>query len=345
MMLYSAIKYTQLHKLLNVCGLFQQEACGMKKSLSFAMTFIAMLVFSLGALGEKPASTIVTGRHRGDQFSDEKIPSRGRVSDVYIFSDSNHICAVQMQFVFPDGHTWLSPRHGGPGGQQNSFHLDADEYIIGLSGQYNDYIDSLQIHTNKRTSPLFGGSGGTQEYSIDVDAGNQGAGFVGRSGRYLNAIGLNFVSLTITQIRQTMVFGGGGGSAFSDESVPRGARISEVRVRSGNAVNSIQAIYTLLDGRLFEGKIHGGDGGALGVFQLDPDEYVTGLSGHSGENINSIAIRTNKRTSQVFGGDGSGGIFIINVPAGKQAIGFTGRSSSYLNAIGLNHAAVERKQR
>jgi len=173
-------------------------------------------------------------------------------------------------------------------GQENSFVLSSDEYITALSGR----------------------CGGTQHYRIDVDAGNQAVGFVGRSGRYLNAIGLNFVPLMIPQAGQTIVVGGAGGAAFSDPGIPRGAKISEVQVRSGDRINAIQMVFKLLDGRILEGQVQGGEGGTPGVFQLDPDEYLVGLSGSSGVHIHSISIRTNRRTSQVFGESSGGNIFL-----------------------------------
>jgi hypothetical protein len=316
----------------------------MKKSLSFTVLFGAMSIFSLAAFGQMPASTEIAGQQKGSEFSDERIPSGGRVTDIFVFAESS-ICAVQMQFVLPDGRTWTSPQRGASGCHQSSFHLDSDEYVVGLSGRYDTYINSLQIRTNKRTSLLFGGSEGTQEYNIDVEVGNQGVGFVGSSGRYLNSIGLNFISLATRLAGQTIIVGGKGGSAFSDENVPRGARISEVRIRSGDMVNSIQAIYTLLDDSLMEGPVHGGDDGSLGVFSLASDEYLTGLFGQSGPSINSISIRTNKRTSQVFGGIGGNAIFDVNVPVGKETIGFEGRASNVLDAIGLNYAIFDRRER
>jgi hypothetical protein len=109
-------------------------------------------------------------------------------------------------------------------------------------------------------------------------------------------------------------------------------------------INSIQAVYTLWDGRLLEGPVHGGEGGSLSVFRLDSNEYLTGFSGRYGTNIDSIAIRTNRRTSQVFGGSGGNAIFQINAPAGNQAIGLRGRSSNYLNAIGLNYTLINRSR-
>jgi len=272
------------------------------------------------------------------------LPTRGRVLEVRIFS-GNIVNAVQMRYILPDGRILAGPRHGGPDGQQNTFRLDSDEYIIGISGRYGANIDSLQIHTNKRASALFGGSGGNQDYRIDAADGSQAVGFVGRASRYLNAIGLTFIPLTILQVGQTSIFGGAAGSAFSDDNIPLGAKISEIRVRSGRTINAIQAAYILPDGRLFEGPVHGGGGGRLNVFPLDSNEYVIGISGRYGDHIDSLSIQTNKRTSQVFGRPEGNGILMIKIPAGNKVVGVAGRSGTYLNAIGLNYATVVPSQK
>jgi hypothetical protein len=247
--------------------------------------------------------------------------------------------SLELLYTLPDGRTQLSARHGGSGGRQNVFQLAADEYIIGLSGRYGDYLDSIRIHTNKRTSPLYGGRGGSYDYRIDVPSGNYGVGFVGRSGDYIDAIGLLYMPIYVAST-EAGIYGGRGGTPFSDTHIPLGARISEVRVYGGDFVDGIQAVYTLSDGRTLEGPVHGGTGGRRNVFRLDTGEYIIGISGRYGEVVDSLALRTNKRTSPTFGGRGGNRNFSFQVPSGNQAIGFTGRAGRYLDAIGLNYTPV-----
>jgi hypothetical protein len=173
-----------------------------------------------------------------------------------------------------------------------------------------------------------------------VADGNQAVGFVGRAGQFLDALGLTFIPIAVRQVGQTTIVGGSGGVPFSDPEIPLGARISEIRVRSENAINAIQAVYILPDGRLLEGPVHGGQGGSSSVFHLDANEYIIGFSGRAGRYINSLFIQTNKRRSQVFGVGGGPRIFNAKIPAGNQAVGFAGRSSDYLDAIGLNYATI-----
>jgi hypothetical protein len=292
------------------------------------------------AFGQQSAATVAAGGQGGSPFRDGDVAAGARVSEIHVFS-GKAVDSVQMLYALPDGRTLTGARHGGPGGRQNIFRLDPDEYIVGLSGRHGEYIDSLQIQTNKRTTPVYGGSGGSRNYRVDVPSGNYGIGFVGRSGDYVDAIGLTYLPLRLQIAGQTEIAGGRGGSSFSDRDIPLGARISEIRIRSGQSIDSIQAVYLLQDGRTFEGPVHGGRGGNLSVFRLEPGEYITGFSGRYGDYLDSLIIRTNQRTSQTFGGRGGSRNFAINVPAGNQVSSLTGRSGEYLDAIGLLYSPVD----
>ena len=320
-----------------------EEVHAMRKPFVYSLIVLSALVFGTSRFGfsQQPATTNIAGGQGGFLFADTEIPSGSRVIEVHVFS-GKFVDAVQMAYRLPDGRILMGPKHGGPGGQQNIFRIDSDEYITGISGLYGKYIDSLQIHTNKRTSPVFGGSGGDRQYRINVPDRNHAVGFTGRSAEYLDAVGLTYLPIRIQQISQTNISGGNGGSEFSDTDIPVGARISEIRIRSSQFVDSIQAVYVLREGSIFEGPVHGGGGGNFRVFRLDSDEYITGVSGRYGSFIDSIVIQTNKRTSPVFGGRGGNRSYRISVPPGNQAIGFVGRAGKYLDAIGLNYASTSR---
>lgn len=317
----------------------------MNRSFFRTTVLLAVAISGMSVLGfaQQPASTTVYGGQGGNPFSKMEIPSEARILEVNVYS-GDWVDAVQVSYILPDGRTLNSPRYGGDGGQRRVFRLDSDEYIVGLSGRYGRYIDSLRIHTNKRTSPVFGGRGGDRDYNIELASGNYAVGFIGRAADYLDAIGLTYLPLALRDLPQTTLAGGGGGSAFSDRDIPQGARISAVRVRTGDFVDSVQMIYTLTDGRTFEGTVHGGRGGRSNVFQLDADEYITGISGRYGNYIDSLAIHTNKRTSPAYGGSGGNRDFRIFVPSGNQAIGFAGRSADYLDAVGLKYSPIKPQQ-
>jgi hypothetical protein len=295
------------------------------------------------AIGQQFARTEVIGGSGGRSFSEPELPEGARVMEVRVRS-GEFVDSVQMVYMLAGGRTETGPRRGGSGGRNSSFRLDSDEYITGISGRYGDLIDSLRIHTNKRTSPLFGGRGGERDYRIDVPAGYQAIGFAGRSGSYLDAIGLAYIPID-TRTTQTRIEGGRGGSPFADQDIPERARISEVRVRTGDLVDSIQLVYTLPDGRRVEGARHGGRGGRTQVFRLQADEYITGLSGRYGDYIDSLRIHTNRRTSPLFGGRGGNRNYRIDVPSGNQAVGLAGRAGSFLDAVGLTYKPLGSRSR
>ncbi len=296
------------------------------------------------SLAQQIEATEIAGGRGGDEFSDFQVPPGAKVAMVHVRS-GERVDSVQMVYVLPNGRNVAGPRHGGNGGDLTSLRLDPDEYIIGISGRCGDGIDSLRIHTNKRISRPFGGRGGNRDFRINIPPRSQAVGFVGRAGEYLDAIGLTYVpiftpqrrggSMRATQISQTNLAGGGGGSAFADGEAPPGGRIAEVRVRSGDRIDSVQVVYRLPDGRSFDGARHGGTGGNERIFQLRPGEYITGLSGRCGDGVDSLRIHTNLRTSELFGGRGGDRDFRLEVPRGAEVLGFTGRAGEYLDAVGL----------
>lgn len=327
--------------------MFRASFCGV--ILSAAL----LLGGNAPAFAQQLSLTEVIGGSGGNGFSDAQPPAGARVVEVRVRS-AEVVDSVQIVYALADGRTVTGSRHGGSGGRESILRLDADEHIIGLSGRYGDSIDSLRIHTNKRVSQPFGGGGGNRDYRIEIPAGNQAAGFAGRAGDYLDAIGLTYTPIRAprrsglfsgapagpSQMAETPIAGGGGGSGFSDREAPLGARISEVRVRASDLIDAVQVIYLLPDGRSADGARHGGAGGRDFIFRLDSDEYVIGLSGRYGDNIDSLLIHTNKRTSQLFGGRGGDRAFRVGVPAGNQAVGFAGRAGDYLDAIGLTYSTA-----
>jgi len=314
-----------------------------------ASAILLFLAAAPPARAQQPASTELAGNRGGRAFADPAPPSGARVFEVRIAA-GDQIDSVQIEYAMPRGGNSSGPRHGGSGGRVMVFRLDPDEFITGLSGRYGENVDSLRIHTNRRTSELFGGPGGNRDYRIDVPRGNEAVGFAGRAGDGVDAIGLVYAPHPARgffgspgrrpgQEGDAGVAGGDGGSPFSDPEPRSDMRLAEIRVYAGERVDAIQAVYES-NGRIVEGARHGGGGGRATVFRLDRDEYVTGVSGRHGNVIDSIRIHTNKRTSELFGGSGGERDFRLDAPAGNQVVGFTGRAGRYLDAIGLTYTTV-----
>ena len=327
----------------------------MKKRLLMMglLSIFAVVCGSGRAAAQQVPATEVAGGNGGTPFLDS-VPEQGaRVIEVQVRS-GDHVDSAQLVYMLGDGRTESGPQHGGSGGSLNVFHLDADEYLIGISGRSGSYIDSIRFETNKRTSPTFGGSGGNRDFRIEVPVNTQVSGLTGRSGQYLDAVGLTFIPIRRKFFSslggeplpgQTPLAGGSGGADFIDDNISEGARIIEVRIEAGDFIDAVQMIYSFPEGRPTEAVRHGGRGGRVTSFRLERGEYIVGLSGRCGKYVDSLRIHTNMRTSQLFGGSGGEREFHVDVPDGNQALGFMGRSGEYIDAIGLTFAATPGPQR
>jgi predicted flap endonuclease-1-like 5' DNA nuclease len=129
-----------------------------------------------------------TGGKGGHEFSDYLVPPSARIKEVHI-SAGVFVDSLQVNYA-QAGALQSMPRIGGSGGRHHTFVLDDDEYITGISGRSGNYVDSLRIHTNKRTSDAFGGHGGEHEFQFVAPAGSEVAGFFGRADWYVDALGI-----------------------------------------------------------------------------------------------------------------------------------------------------------
>jgi hypothetical protein len=129
----------------------------------------------------------------GNNFDDSRILGpHNRISKIKIRS-GDWIDSIQTAWTDWKVIEIWGIQHGGTGGTESIFSLAPDEYVIGIEGKYHVYINSLQIITNKRKSPLYGGTEGIQFYSFNGgvrDTKLEVRGFFGSSGAFLNAIGV-----------------------------------------------------------------------------------------------------------------------------------------------------------
>lgn len=77
---------------------------------------------------------------------------------------------------------------GTGGGTMKEIQLSSGEYVIKVWGTYESYVNSVNIRTNLKTWGPYGKtSGAAYEYNV---ASGKFAGFYGRQGTYLDAIGI-----------------------------------------------------------------------------------------------------------------------------------------------------------
>jgi len=125
----------------------------------------------------------------GQEFTNYVVPAGAKIKEIHIFA-AEYIDALQLVYVDNQGQRVQMPKIGGLGGHRYVFILDDDEYLTGVSGSYGWYLDSFQLHTNKRQSEMYGGSSGEHEFALHVPKGHAVVGFTGRAEWYIDAIGL-----------------------------------------------------------------------------------------------------------------------------------------------------------
>jgi hypothetical protein len=141
------------------------------------------------ALGQQLYRMGPSGGVGGGPFFDKGMPSGSRVSEVRVRHGA-WIDAVQMIHKLSDGQPLSLPRHGGGGGTRSVFRLGPGEYLRAVSGRYGRFVDSIRFYSNMKSSPLYGGRGGAVDFYYQAPADYEIVGFLGRSGKFLDSIGV-----------------------------------------------------------------------------------------------------------------------------------------------------------
>ncbi len=255
--------------------------------------------------------------------------------------------------------------------------LDEDETIVAISVCSSNQIDSLQLHTSKRSLPRQGSDAGSCA-RVELNAGEQilkvwgsaGAaiqtiGFDTNQGRqfgpYGNAANGTAFGMTVYGgpqarfrgwrglvgnanagiMQLTLIqqgMGGAGGAPFTDRMAD-GERVSEIKTcwRNAGFVNSIQ-----METNIGRHTLHGGNFGnqQCRTDALESDEYLVEINGRAGAYVNAVGYKTNKgRQIGPYGGTG-GNAFSQTLSNPTQFYGLYGRSGSWMDQIGFIEPAA-----
>ncbi len=74
--------------------------------------------------------------------------------------------------------------------REDTFRLEPDEYLVGITVEYSRYVDRMTFHTDKRTYGPFGGTGGSLKKTLLAPAGRRVVGFTGRHWVFVDSIRL-----------------------------------------------------------------------------------------------------------------------------------------------------------
>ncbi|POZ59936.1 jacalin-like lectin [Chromobacterium alticapitis] len=130
---------------------------------------------------------------------------------------------------------------------------------------------------------------------------------------------------------RTQQFGGEGGSSFAD-NLTEVCRLSQINIRHGSRVDSIQGVWITPSGDQVTGSKHGGDGGELTSIVLAGNEYIVRVDGRSGSRVDQLSFTTN--LGNVYGPYGGSGGSAFSL-SGTHIGGFFGRSGSELDSVGF----------
>jgi hypothetical protein len=162
-----------------------------------------------------------------------------------------------------DLQRWLQhylPQRGGGGGGSHLLACDTGDVVVGIYGRAGLHVDQIGLTCADRYSDgslgstysrgPYGGTGGSS-FSRTCPSDAVAVGLHGRSGQYLDQVGLQCASVSSwprygTVTTTTTAAGGSGGSAFDDRCV-RGYALTQIDVRSGDYVDAVQGMCRILD--------------------------------------------------------------------------------------------------
>lgn len=129
--------------------------------------------------------------------------------------------------------------------------------------------------------------------------------------------------------------GGQGGNPFDAYDIPDDARLSAIHVYCEWVIDALRFEYVRADGTADGRPPVGGLGGNHHVFYLDDDEFLIGISGRCGWYVDGVRFHTNKRVSDLYGGQGGERDFALMAPPEYEISGLFGRSDWYVDALGV----------
>ncbi|HEX6374061.1 MAG TPA: jacalin-like lectin [Longimicrobium sp.] len=298
------------------------------------------------AISAPPEPFIVgpSGGTGGREFTTGVIPPGAVLRVIRVWHDA-FINGIATVYQVPGKDPFPLPMHGSDAGRCTPMELRHGEYVTEISGRYGAYVDSLVIRTSHGRVERFGGRGGHAEYRYTIFPGLELCGFGGQAGAVIDAIGPKLRRAEqFTARPDELVYGPSGdfhGTRFRDRPIPPEARITGVRLHVGSHLNGIGLTYEEA-GLAGDLALHGSRDGSAEHFVLEPDEYVTGISGCYSSAVRGIRVITNRRVSMPFGWDSLGVPFVFktrpaNGPgeAAYEVVGLLGYAGEGVDALGV----------
>lgn len=273
----------------------------------------------------------------GNIFDDVTNSSVAGVRVLNITFNEKQIGSIEVLYFWSNGSLYQGPRHGSilqPPGVR--IDLAENEYIEKVEGKTDGtVVNQLTLTT---TGPdyekkIYGPFGGEGPLSFSLEGFI--VGFHGRSGVYLNQIGVYSLGV----LKRSEAFGGSGGDLFdehTDTKTPPIVGVSKLFIGHGDRIDSIQAEYLLLGNVTWLGERHGGTKGNATAVTFDQGEVITAVELETDKEIVSrLTLVTEKQ----------GGVPARYGPFGKlgttphslkgNILGFHGKAGLYMDSLGF----------
>lgn len=282
-----------------------------------------------------------SGGTGGADFECGPVPAGAVIREIHVRHD-HVIRALGVGYAYPGEKVERLPVCGGTPGRDSIVRLREDEYVTQICGTYGQFVDSLEIITNRGFAGRFGGAGGRVAYQYYVPDGLELCGLGGRCSSAIDAMGLMFRPGTISRLYQQGPAGDPGGEPFDDPPLGTKSRITGVVIHhTDDSVLGIGLRYEE-DGRTGL-RFHGSRMGRAVELELQRDEYLVGIGGwYSGDGIRGVRIFTDRRVSLSYGCEDRQLPFMFKTrkfddrtPGRYEIVGLLGRAGWRLNALGV----------
>lgn len=158
------------------------------------------------------------------------------------------------------GSLYSLPARGGSGGAASSLNCAPDYVAVGIYGRSGRYIDRLgltcaPLHANGSLGPSYdtgslGGNGGSS-FRLGCPSGTAIVGVYGRSGRYLDQIGLACSGVAHWRNHGTVQYystsAGGSGGGYFEDLCPIAYVGSRLNVRTGRYADREQLVCAYIN--------------------------------------------------------------------------------------------------
>ncbi|WP_018276167.1 jacalin-like lectin [Teredinibacter turnerae] len=151
-----------------------------------------VLMLSSMVAGAQKFEAGVSGGWGGTPFADNPPTDFSQIHDITLCGGSV-VDSISTNIEDVYGNVQSYGKKGGNGGSCSTLYFYSGEYITSVTGRYGSRVDRMVITTNYGRTLSKGGNGGGGDFKYTANDQFQIAGFAGRSGSKLDAVGVIYL--------------------------------------------------------------------------------------------------------------------------------------------------------